>query len=311
MKQAFYYRYNQSVPPKHWYQKSIGWFGKTVAMVLVLSLVGAGGYGYAITSKNAQRLASESSNPDRLRKVTAAIEPGTAENIVDVQYVLDRWAKDHSGQTWSVSVKSIEGPHFSAHLNQDKKYESTDLRALFMALPLYQQVAPEYQKSIQVQDRGVGRTMEACVDKMIRLSDDGCAQAIDLYIDFNKASEALGAVGLTNTTLSRGKPVQTTAADATRYMTALHGDSLPRLAKETLLKLFKQQLVRGGVPEGCPGCIVSNSARFTPRLTFDSAVVDYSGGSYAITIISSSGSAPETAALSGAIQQKILDTTTN
>ena len=93
MKKAAYYRVDQMLPPRHWYQKSVGWFGKLLVGIFVISLSGAGVYGYILTQASVKSLSAEVANPNRLKKVSESIEPGNAENIIDVQFVLDAWAK--------------------------------------------------------------------------------------------------------------------------------------------------------------------------------------------------------------------------
>lgn len=311
MKKVSYYRYDQSLPPKHWYQKRVGWFGKSLMAVMVLTFFGASSYGYIMNRATVKSFAAETSNPDRLHKVTSVMSTETPENIVDVQYILDSWAKKHPGETWSVSAKSIDGPNFDAAINQDKEYESASMQQLLLALPLFAQVAPEYHKSVMVSVGGSSKSMQSCVDLMIRLSNSDCAKAVSEYIDFKKANDSLKSAGLTSTTLSDSKTVRTTAADMTEYLYTVNSKAFATNSRETVLRLLREQQTRSGIPKGCPGCVIANKSQLGDVTNHDVAIVRYSGGSYVLSIFTNKGEASQISELAGAIQQKILDTTRN
>lgn len=308
MKKAVYYRVGQSLPPRHWYQKSVGWFGKAMTGVLIFSLTGAGIYGYVLTQASVKSLSAAVSNPNKLKKVSDTPLEGSAENIIDVQHVLDSWAKKHAGETWSVAVQSIDGPQFSAQLNQDKTYTSASLQKLMMALPLYQQIPVEHQKGIRLQVDGRQLSMQSCVDVMLRLSDQACSDAVAKYLDFGKAAQSLKKISLTKTSFSGTQDVKTTAADVNSYLIALRSDALPRTAQELVLQLLREQTFRDGIPTGCPGCQVANKSASSDAVEHDTALIRYSGGTYALTIMTANGDAAEIGQLAGSIQQKILDT---
>lgn len=310
MKKAVYYRYGQVLPPRHWYQKSVGWFGKTLSVVMVLSLFGASSYGYILNRASVKRLSAETSNHDRLKKVTDTIQAGGAQNIVDIQYVLDTWAESHPGETWSIAVKSIDGPHFTADLNPDKKYTSSSLQKLLMAVPLYQQVPTEHQKNVQLSVGESKKSMQTCVDLMIRLSDEACASAVAQYLDFAVASGSLKKLGLQHTTFEEQQKAQTSASDITKYLVAIQGGDMGRTAQDVLMRLLREQQHRTGIPAGCPGCQIANKSYPNDTVIHDAAIIKYSGGTYAMTIMTTKGDPSDIGLLTGAVQQKIIDTMT-
>lgn len=310
MKKTAHYRVGQTLPPRHCYQKSVGWFGKLLVGIFVISLSGAGVYGYILTQASVKSLSAEVANPSRLKKVSESIEPGNAENIIDVQFVLDAWAKKHPGETWSVAVQSIDGPQFSAHINQDIAYMSGSLQKLLTVMPLYEQVPAEHQKNIQLQVGGRTLSMRGCVDVMVRLSDQACSDAVAQYLDFAKASAELKKLGLNNTQYDGTQKVRTTAHDVMKYILALQSNTLPRPAQDTVMQLLREQAFRSGIPAACPGCQVANKSADNDSVVHDAALVRYNGGSYALTIMTRDGQSADISQLAGAIQQKILDTLT-
>lgn len=267
------------------------------------------GYGYMLNKQTIKSFAAETANPDKLHKVTTSLSPTTAENIVDIQFILDQWARDHSGEKWSVVAKSQSGASFDARINADVQYESASMRKLLLAVPLYAQVPLESQKTVQVSHNGALKPMATCVDLMIRLNSDECESLVSSYVDTKKANETLKKAGLHKTTL--GAKTQTTAEDMAAYLAYVNGNELPRSAKDTLVKLLKEQQFKKGIPAGCPGCIDANKSDPDETVIHDVAIVNYRGGSYVLSIFTKDGSYSDISLLAGKIQQKILDTTSH
>lgn len=299
------YRINQSLPPRHWYQKRVGWFGKSFLAIVVLSLIGTGSYGYVMNRNTVQQLAAQSSTPDKLRKVTDPIS-SDVQNIIDVQFVLDKWAKQQTGETWSVTARSLDGPKFEAHLNSDKLYESPSLKHLIMTLPLYAQIPAEQHKRIKLDS---GKTMATCVNLMIRLAEPTCGQQVSDYIDYRRAGDTLKKAGLTKTTFE-GDKARTSSEDMATFLAGINNGSWQKGARDAVLKSLREQRLRSGIPAACPGCIVANQAS-EGNTVYDVAVVQYSGGTYVLSIFTKGGSLSQISELSGKIQQKILDTVLN
>jgi hypothetical protein len=297
-----YYRIDQALPPRHWYQKRVGWFGKTFLTIVTLSMIGAGSYGYVMNRSTFGQLAAQTSAPNKLRKVTTPIS-SDIENIIDVQYVLDKWAEEHPGETWSVSARGLEGPTFVAHLNQDKSYESTSIKHLLMTLPLYEQIPAEQHKSIKLES---GKTMATCVNLMIRLGNTTCGTQVSEYIDYRKAADTLKKIGLTKTTIE-GSKARTTAADVTTFLANVHSGNMQKNARDALVKSLREQRIRNGIPAACPGCVIANEASGNSA-THDVAIIQYNGGTYVLSIFTKDGSIDQMSELAGKIQQKILDT---
>lgn len=298
------YKINQTLPPRHWYQKRVGWFGKSFLAIVMLSVMGAGSYGYVVNRNTFGQLAAQTSTP-KLKKVTNPIS-SDVENIIDVQYVLDKWAKDHQGETWSVAARSLEGPKFEAHLNRSQSYESTSLKHLLMTLPLYEQIPAEQHQNIKLDS---GKTMAACVNLMIRLGNTTCGTKVSEYIDYRKAGNTLKKAGLTKTTIE-GDKAQTTAEDVTTFLAHINGGNLQKNARETLIKSLREQHLRSGIPASCPGCVIANEASKNSA-THDVAIIQYSGGTYILSIFTKDGSVDQISELAGRIQQKIIDTQAN
>ena len=278
-----------------------------------MSVLGLAGVGYVTMHNDQKSLAAETNQSEKLRKVTAnQINNSGLENIIDVQYVLDKWSADHPDQKFSVVAKSIDGPSFEAKLNQDKQYESLSVQKLFMLVPLFAQIPVEHQKNILVNAAGSQKSIATCVDLMLRLSSNECGTAVGDYLDWKKAGEALKKDGFTHTSFTnKNTNVRTTADDTATLLQKLNGDLLTRTARDTVLRSMKEQRIRTGIPAACPGCTVADKTDESDPVTHDAGIVQYSKGSYVLVIFARGSSLQDIAKLSGQIQQKILDTTSN
>lgn len=310
---AKYYRLGELPPAQHWYQKRIGWFGKVLTGTLVVSLTGLAFVGYTTVHNDQRSLAAETSQSEKLRKVTAEhLGSNGLENIINVQYVLDKWSSGHPGQKFSVVAKSIDGPSFEAKINQDKEFESASIHKLFTLVPLFAQIPLEHQKNINVTVGGSKKSIATCVDLMLRLSNNECDKSVGDYLDWKKASASLKKDGFSHTSFtSKNTNVRTTADDTATLLQKLNGDLLTRTARDAVLRSMKEQRIRSGIPAACPGCSVANKTDESDQLAHDAGIVQYSKGSYVLVVFAKDGSLADISELAGRIQQKILDTTNN
>lgn len=307
---AQYYHIDQNAPPEHWLMRHISWMSRTLAGISVFVMIGIGGVWYADTQMTMPKRASESTQDTRLKKVSAApLVTTPVENIIDLQPVLDKWVAEHPEQQWGIVVKSLSGASFDASVNADKQFESASIYKLFLLPSLFQQVPAEHQQNIHVTVNGAPRSIATCVDLMLRISNNECGEAIGSYLTWKKADNAIKKLGYSHTSLNDEHSLKTSAGDTAKFLQALSGDMFTRTAKETILTSLKQQRWRQGIPAGCPGCTTANKTGSFNGVTHDAAIVEYSGGSYVLTVFSENGTFPQIAELTGKIQQQILDTT--
>lgn len=305
-----FYRIDQTPPPKQWYNKRVGWFGKFLTMTLVLGFSGASVAGYMHVQKNVKTLSSQSTKQSDLTKATPTLAASSEiQNIVELQPLLDKWVAQHPKQKWGIVAKSVSGPSFEARINPDKEFESASIYKLFLVLPLFNQIAVEHHKNINVTVNGGQKSIATCVDLMLRLSNNECGKALGYYLNWNNADETLKRGGFSHTVFKESNNLRTSAGDTASFMEALNGDMFNRAAKDTIMRSLREQRWRDGIPAGCPGCIVANKTGSLDNVMHDAAIVQYKGGTYVLTIFSEGGSFKQIAELTGQIQQKILDTT--
>lgn len=305
-----YYKYGQKPPAQHWYQKSVGWFGRVFVASMTVGLIGFAGSAYVVVRNDKKSLAAETSQTSKLNGVRPTLKANPdVENIVDLQPVLDKWVADHPGQKWGVVAKSISGPTFEAKVNQDREFESASIYKLFLTLPLFYQIPVEQQGGINVTVNGGQKSIATCVDLMLRLSNNECGEALGYYLNWKKADDSLKKGGFNHTEFNRTDSLKTSAGDTAAFLESLNGDMFSRNAKDTIMKSLYQQRYRDGIPSGCPGCVVANKTGQIDNVMHDAAIVQYKGGSYVLVIFSENGNFKQISQLTGQIQQKILDTT--
>ena len=297
-------------PPAHWYSHRVGWFGKALTGTLVVSLSVVGGFSYVFTQNNIRSLASAASQTETLDKANATpLPPVAAQNIVDLQPVLDAWVAENPNQQWGIMVKSLDGPTFNASAQADRQFKSASMYKLFLTLPLFEMVAAEHQKGVNVNVNGKQRSLATCVDLMLRVSNNECGDAIGQYVDWQKATSILQERGFKQTDFSKRSGLETSAGDTAAFLEQLHGDLFNRNAKDTIMTSLKQQRWRAGIPTGCPGCETANKTGTIDKVMHDAAIIEYNGGTYVLSIFSEGGSFKQIAQVTGQIQQRILDTT--
>lgn len=304
-----YYRLGQTPPPRHWYQKRVGWFGRLVITLIMISVVGYGGASEVIHRKDQQALAAQASQPTKLNSSKQALTANSEiENIVNLQPILDKWNKEHPNQKWAVVAKSVSGPSFEAKVNADQQFESASIYKLFLTLPLFNQIPVEQQPKINVSVNGGQKSIATCVDLMLRLSNNECGESIGYYVNWSKAGDMLKRKGFTHTSFTKSG-IKTSAGDTASFLEQLNGDMFTRTGKDTIMKSLYQQRYRDGIPAGCPGCVVANKTGQINDVVHDAALVQYKGGSYVLVIFSQNGSFKQIAQLTGQIQQEILNST--
>lgn len=299
-------------PPRHWYQRKpkLGWFSGAV-----LSLTFMGFAGFAVLDRielDDDVLAAETTERASATPKKPDLFSTQAENIVDVQAVLDKWAKDHDGQQWGVVAKSVRGPTFDASINPDLQFKSTSLHKLFSMVPIFQQLSPEKRATTQLSVAGSTKQFAACLSLMIRLSDAACSQAVGEHIDWSKADAQLSQQGYKKSLFIEQDTVETSPANTAALLYALNEGKLAAGDDQTkLLKSMREQYWRAGIPAGCPGCTVANKSAQHDTTTHDVAIVQYRGGTYILAIFSKNGSHSQVAELAGKIHQQIMDVTTS
>lgn len=305
------YRYGQMPAPKAWHRRRIGWFGHSLTLAMFMVLIGMSWTAHDVILHSLKENASQAQIPQPLNPstLTAGSTLMPATNIVNLQPVLDAWAKDHPKQQWGIVVKSLDGPAFDARIQPNQQFEAASVYKLFLTLPLFDKVPVERQLSTMITVGGAQRSIADCVDLMLKASDNACGEAIGAYLNWKKVDTAVKKAGYTKTDFASSKnSVRTSAADAANFLVAMENGLFNRPATQTIMHNLLGQKYRSGIPAGCPGCTVANKTGDANNVVHDAGIVTYSKGKYVLVVMSRDGSFKQIAQLTGQLQQKILDT---
>lgn len=228
--------------------------------------------------------------------------------IVDLQPVLDAWAKQNPKQQWGIVAKSLSGAEFQAQLNADRRFRSASLYKLFLLQPLFNRYTLAQQQATSVNLGATNRSMAACVDLMLRLSDNPCGEAVAGKLGWTKVTKELKGNGYINTDFSKGDAPVTSAADTALFLERLNSVMLDEPSKATVMKSLLTQKWNKGIPAGCSGCVVANKTGSLGSVMNDAAIVQYQGGSYVLVVLSEGGSFKQIAELTKQIQTAINTT---
>ncbi len=208
--------------------------------------------------------------------------------------VISRWRAANPGVKLGVVVRELEGQGRVASYNGNTPMAAASLYKLFVAYYLYERI--EAGTLDPNSTLGSDRTVQACIDAMILVSDNPCPVGIADTVGWATISNFAQSKGFSGTSL--GNAVLTSAADGVEYMARLEAGQLMN-AEHTahMLSLMKNQIYRSGIPKGIPGSTVADKVGFYGGAWNDSAIVYGPKGKYALTIMTNGGGATAVASL--------------
>lgn len=205
-----------------------------------------------------------------------------------------------STTSWGVSIYDINNQKWLIHNNGQQQMSSASLYKLYAVYGLANKVPFEKWSAITV----AGQSLQDCVDKMLRLSDNTCGVAVGKYVGWKAIDNYVHAAGFNGTSLNTKAGPQTTADDTTRFMASLYqGKLLDAAVTNFLLNSLQNQKLRQAIPAGCAGCTTYNKTGNEAGIAHDSAIVISGSKTYAVTIMSSGqGSYGQIAVIERALQ---------
>ncbi|PID32206.1 hypothetical protein CR970_01690 [Candidatus Saccharibacteria bacterium] len=308
------YRYGERVYGRPWYARRVGLFGWLVFLLSVGMLLGvtyqqrtialedqglyASVFGHALTFGDDVVLAEPESSGVAL-----------ADNIIDLQPVLDAWQKQHPDQEWSVAVRSLNGPSFDAAIKERQTFGTSKIGDILMLRPLEQAVPyDDWKWRTRVRVGYYNVRIGDCLNRMFQKSDAACRQALLDKATPQVALSAAANLGLSQTAAGAdGAPYTSSTKDVAALLYALETDLLTESARTQVLQSMSHREPRVGIADGCPGCTVQGISDDTEGL-LDAGIVSYSRGRYILVIAAPQNAQwRDVAALSGQIQQYVID----
>lgn len=169
--------------------------------------------------------------------------------LVDVQPVIDAWAKNQNG-SYSVVVYDLDNEQIVAKVNKDKVYFAASIYKLYVAYEGY--LAAQHGEYALDELYLNGQTRGECLDKMIRESDSPCAEKLWNELGKEATTQKLKTYGITETSMTG---ITTTAQDTATLLARIwNGEKLSEENKQKFLDSMKTQpdRYRRGLPSGFP-----------------------------------------------------------
>lgn len=228
--------------------------------------------------------------------------PAVANQMAQIGTAVQEVIAKPPAATWSIAVYDLQAQSWLYRNNSSDQMISASLYKLYAVYGLSKKLPFAQWASTPI----AGKDMQACVDLMIRVSDNTCGIAVRNYIGWQAIDTAIHAAGYSGTTLNPKTGPVTTADDTTRFMAELYQGKLFDAATTEFLKAsLKHQAYRSAIPAGCRGCMTYNKTANEDGMAHDSAIVVSGGHTYAVTIMSQGGNYSKIAIVERAIQSVI------
>ncbi len=214
----------------------------------------------------------------------------------DLQADIDSWIAAHKGVDWGVSVEAINGD-LSASVNADKTYSLASVYKLFLLQPLANKIPSSKWATTNVGSRSYAK----CVDSMIRVSDNVCAEAIGRSLGWTKAEKYLRSLGYEKTAFTGTTTTGTPSETGDLLKNIYTGEGFDELTRSAAMDAMLATKKVEGIRRGCDGCTVYNKIGDLAGYHNDAAIVEKNGKAYSVVIFSKTGSWQQLAELTKVI----------
>ena len=267
----------------------------------------AGASGRAInTQASAAQIAEALEAGKATQTVTMAeVNPSTnylrnyTATSAGLQALIKDYAVTHRG-LYAVSTFELNDNR-SAFYNQNISTVPASTYKLFVAYVALKKI--EQGKLSFNSATGAG-SLDSCLQKMIKVSDNTCAWAILDLIGWNETEKLILAAGFSHTKInnSTGGYMSTTASDLAKLLKGFYkGTLLQASSTNYLFKLMKNQIYRSGIPAGSPGATVADKVGFLYSWNHDAAIVYAPQSTYVLVILTTNASFTQIKELSNQI----------
>ena len=229
------------------------------------------------------------------------IQSYAANNDEELLGVVKKYISGQSG-TFGVQLFELTGEGRAVGVNQEMQFTTASTYKLFVAYSTLLAVeSGKWQWSNAIYN---GWNLATCFDKMIVLSDNGCAETLFRKYGTANINRDIWAVGLSRQSgWINGSP-KTTALDLAKFLGLLETKQLPisEEGRARLLDAMKRNVYRQGVPSGAGGAAVADKVGFLYALLHDAAIVYSEKGTYVLVILTNRSSWSAIAGLTQVIE---------
>jgi hypothetical protein len=238
--------------------------------------------------------------PNQAAPAVAAVPAGRKVN--ELQIAVDQWLNLHPKSKWGISVRSIDGSNISAGHDSHQKITLASVYKLFLLQPLMISEPTSNWQTAAINNRSYAD----CVDVMLRLSDNPCAEAIGDKVGWSKSEKYLRASGYIHTTfMDKGKASGTAAETSQLLQNLYEGHGFNQTVRDLALKSMSAPKKKEAIRLACTDCKVYNKTGDLGTVHNDAAIVEKNGKTYVIVILSDRSNWQEVAELSAVIMKHL------
>ncbi len=290
--------YHATVPSGYgqYHQSNVSYLRHIVLVIIITTALGTG---FIVTRIFAgiRPVNSELSAPSVVTKPSLStpspppekqqapiVAPTSSSNYSSVlKNDLTAWQTGQKGSNWAFYIKSIDGGNLDVAVNESRQFEMASIYKLFLIKPLALKISPETWLTTKI----TSRTYADCVDAMLSVSDNPCAQAIVQKLGTRYINQQTKSYGYNDTNFSRSDYFSGTVANTGLLLTRLYqGDGYDLKTKElslgALAKPKKIEALRGA----CSDCHVMNKIGVNNGVKHDAGIVIKNEKAYVVVIFS-------------------------
>jgi hypothetical protein len=221
-----------------------------------------------------------------------------------LQTLINDWSAAHKGMTAGVSFQEIGGQDRSAGFNDNKQFYTASIYKLFVVDYAYHLIETN-QLSPSSLVLGAGKSVDACFEVTIVVSDNICPQALGDQLGWINIDAYAKQQGFTATSLV-DHSWSTDTHDVASYLGKLNAGSLINASDTAaLLNKMQRQVYRSAIPAGSVGSTVSDKVGFYGSYWHDAAIVQSKKATYVLVVFTSNGGTPVIKDLAAQIQQTL------
>lgn len=288
-------------------QKQIAYWRWILAAVLLLAALATG----LLTAKT---FAGVEQAQVELPKTTFNLQPtgpslfqtpavaAAQDRSPELKHQLENWMATQSGSEWSFYVQSLESDELKLGINETQQFEMASIYKLFLVRPLAQKIPAEAWGSNNI----TNNTYLSCVQMMLALSDNPCAEAIAGSLGWSGVHRQAQSDGYRQTVLNRSDFFVSSVADAGLLLDRLyHGDGYDAKTKQIALDALGRSKHTEAIRKACNACQVYNKTGDLGGYKHDAAIVEKDGKSYVVVIFSKGAAWSQLTEAAGIISQQL------
>lgn len=263
------------------------YFALTIAILLFV---------FSTTTAVSKTLASVKNTKIELPKAALTLPPLNLQNeslpavaasvdrSPELAAELEAWTNAQKDSDWAFYVHSLDNNEIRVEQSANEQFDMASIYKLFLLRPLAQKIPAEAWGSSNITDK----TYLTCVDAMLAVSDNPCAEAIAGRLGWSTMQRQIEAAGYKQTVINRSDAFVSSAADTGLLLDRLyHGDSYDAKTKQIALDSLGKKKGTEAIRRACADCRVYNKTGDYGLAKHDAAIIEKNGKAYVVVIFSS------------------------